>query len=142
MAKIYIPYGYEKAIETCPFLFLKKCVYKDYQNELVYYWKVEDDNINDTFKEEEFGDEYKDSEVLLGKVVKITNNVNSRETTNNKSDIYQISVVNQPEESDLDIMLNYAIGGELNILNEKFNYCYLMWCLNYGYISPNLLGHL
>lgn len=139
MAKIYIPYGYEKAIETCPFLFLKKCVYKDYQNELVYYWKVEDDNINDTFKEEEFGDEYKDSEVLLGKVVKITNNVNSRETTNNKSDIYQISVVNQPEESDLDIMLNYAIGGELNILNEKFNYCYLMWCLNYGDISSNLL---
>lgn len=136
MKDIYIPSESEKEIEKNPLVFLKKEEYENSNKETIFYWKVIYENINTTYKVDEFGSEYTGRKRLLARIYK---QINKKSRPDDKETYsYKIDIINKPRIDDLNIIFRSALENDLNVLNAKFNYCYLLWCLNHCDIDKEI----
>lgn len=138
MKDIYIPSESEKEIEKKPLVFLKKEEYENYNNETIYYWKVIYENIHTTYKVNEFGSEYTGRKMLLARIYKLINKKSRPEEKEIYS--YKIDIIDKPRIDDLNIIFRSALENDLNVINIKFNYCYLLWSLNHCDIDKEIIN--
>lgn len=138
MKDIYIPSESEKEIEKKTLVFLKKEEYENYNNETIYYWKVIYENIHTTYKVNEFGSEYTGRKMLLARIYKLINKKSRPEEKEIYS--YKIDIIDKPRIDDLNIIFRSALENDLNVINIKFNYCYLLWSLNHCDIDKEIIN--
>lgn len=140
MKDIYIPSESEKEIEETPLVFLEKEEYENAKQETVYYWRVKDENIDATYKLNDFGNEYIQNDTLIARIYKQINKKSKPDDIETYS--YKIDVINKPDISDLNLIFKSALRSDLKTLNIKFNYCYLLWCLNNCHIDKYIFKNV